>query len=758
MTAPRPSDWFSADDLAALDLPCLPGTVQGVNAYADEQSWRTISGGVRQKPGRGGGYEYHMSVLPMEAQRALAYHANLIGSSEGERRVAAVKTAHQLWMRGSLSKSMAVHQAARLADVSAATVWRWLSMVAGVPEDGYLEALTPTAPVETVPSNPVETRIEALPDDVTQLSDTQRETMVARVALLDRLETLPLPLAEMAEADEALHALAVRANGHADRLPSVSTIKRWRKFRREGGEIALAPVFKPRLSEPAWLAPFWRFYGLPSKPSVPHARKKLLEEHPEMKLPPVRTMQRYVASMGLIAKNKGRMGARELRKYRPYRARTFLELEPLDVVSADGHTFDAEVLHPNTGRPFRPEIGTVADYATRRIVGWSVDLAENKMMVAAAMRKVCETGIPAIFYVDNGPGYKNDILDNEATGMLTRCGITKEHSLPYGAQAKGFIEKINHTVWVRASKMMPGYIGKDMDREAGQKIHKVSRAVIKGTSDARQPLAEWAVFVAYAEQCVAEYNATPHSSLPKITDPETGRKRHQSPDERWAMWVDKGWEPVTASQDVLDDLWRPYETRTAMRGLVSIGGGKYFSRELAQDGVNGEVVQVGQDIHDASRVWVRHMDGRFICVAELDANASSVFPKTRIEASKDVRADAQIKRIQRKEEELLANTRTGLAPLEIVAEAMPDVSPQVAARMARIAGTAVPDPTVVQIPPDPASRLRLWRTLQERVDGGEVLNGIEEGFHRNFSKSADYRAALRMESFGQEKGPSKGAS
>ena len=746
MTRAAPQ-WLSAADLAGL--PGLPDSERRVLDMAAREDWPS-----RQRDGRGGGREFSVAGLPPRAQQVLCISDD---ADTGTSRLAVVDAVAWYQKRGH-GKGAAVREAASGNGVSAATVWRWLGMVEGVPVEERLAALAPVEPVETVPSNPVEARIEALPDDVTQLSDTQREAMTARVALLDRLDTLPMPLADMAQEDEDLHALAVRANGHADRLPSASTIKRWRKFRREGGEIALAPVFKPRMSEPAWLAPFWRFYGLPSKPSVPHARKKLLEEHPGMKLPPVRTMQRYVANMGLIAKNKGRMGARELRRYRPYRARTFLELEPLDVVSADGHTFDAEVLHPNTGRPFRPEIGTVADYATRRIVGWSVDLAENKMMVAAAMRKVCETGIPAIFYVDNGPGYKNDILDNESTGMLTRCGITKEHSLPYGAQAKGFIEKINHTLWVRASKMMPGYIGKDMDREASQKVHKVSRAVIKGTSDARQPLAEWAVFVAYAEQCVAEYNATPHSSLPKITDPETGRKRHQSPDERWAMWVEKGWKPVTASQDVLDDLWRPYETRTAMRGLVSIGGGKYFSHELARDGVNGEVVQVGQDIHDASRVWVRHMDGRFICVAELDANASSVFPKTRIEASKDVRADAQIKRIQRKEEELLANTRAGVIPFEPVEGDAPEVSPQVARRMARLAGVVDIEPAVVQIPRDPTSRLRLWRTLQERVDSGEALSGIEESFHRNFAQTADYRAAIRMERFGQEKGPANGAS
>jgi len=406
MNAPRPSDWFTAEELAALALPVLPESARRVTSYARRQGWHDIAGATRPREGRGGGTEYHRSILPMEAQRALVNAATPTGETEGARRLSAVTVVERHWLEGSMTKTEAVHQAARYADTSVATIWRWMGMVSGVPEGERLAALTPAAPVETVPSNPVETRVEALPDSVTQLSDAQRGIMTARLALLDALDLSPVPLAEMAEADEALHALAIRANGHRERLPSVSTIKRWRRFRREGGEIALAPVFKPRQSEPAWLAPFWRFYGLPSKPSISFAREKMLKKHPGMECPPLRTMQNYVKKMGDIAKNKGRMGSREMKKYRPYRARNFLELEPLDVVSADGHRFDAEIIHPNTGRAFRPEIASIIDIGTRRLVGWSVDLAENKMMVAAAIRKVCETGVPAIFYSDNGPGYR----------------------------------------------------------------------------------------------------------------------------------------------------------------------------------------------------------------------------------------------------------------------------------------------------------------------------------------------------------------
>ena len=318
------------------------------------------------------------------------------------------------------------------------------------------------------------------------------------------------------------------------------------------------------------------------------------------------------------------------------------------------------------------------------------------------------------------------------------------------------IERFNGTVLVRAAKAMPGYIGADMDDEAKQKIHKLSRAVMDGRSDARQPLVEWDVFLQFMEAEIAEYNARPHSSLPKIRDPETGRKRHQSPDERWAMWAEKGWEPVTLSRDVLDDLWRPYVTRIVGRGLIQIGSGRYFSRALDTEDVNGKAVQVGQDIHDAQRVWVRDMDGRFLCVAELNGHASDYFPQTRVEAATEKRAKAQVKRLQRKEAELLANTRTGVVPFEPVESAMPEITPAIAARMAK---EEAPAASVLRIPPDPAARMRLWTTLQGRVEAGESLNETEERFYRGFQNSADFKAEQKMaRRYGKEKGPSKGAS
>ncbi|MFD2012983.1 DDE-type integrase/transposase/recombinase [Acinetobacter vivianii] len=134
---------------------------------------------------------------------------------------------------------------------------------------------------------------------------------------------------------------------------------------------------------------------------------------------------------------------------------------------------------PYSWQAFRPEITSIIDVATRRIVGWSIDLSENKWAVLDAIRmSATECGIPAIFYVDNGSGYKNELLKGRANGILSRLNVTVTHALPYNSQAKGIIERSHRTLWVKAAKNLPTYMGKDMDAEAGTKSHKLTRSEI----------------------------------------------------------------------------------------------------------------------------------------------------------------------------------------------------------------------------------------------------------------------------------------
>jgi putative transposase len=56
--------------------------------------------------------------------------------------------------------------------------------------------------------------------------------------------------------------------------------------------------------------------------------------------------------------------------------RDIAQLQPNDVWTADGH-LRCRGAASDAWRPFRPEITAIIDVATRRIIGWSVGLAES---------------------------------------------------------------------------------------------------------------------------------------------------------------------------------------------------------------------------------------------------------------------------------------------------------------------------------------------------------------------------------------------
>lgn len=309
--------------------------------------------------------------------------------------------------------------------------------------------------------------------------------------------------------------------------------------------------------------------------------------------------------------------------------------------------------HPIHGRPFRPEITAIVDVYTRRIVGWSLGLSENKWDVTAAATKAFTTStVCDIWYADNGPGFNNRLWDDRLTGLIARLSITKKNSLPYNSQARGVIERLHQTVWVAGAKALPTYMGAAMDGEARQKAFKLTRKDVKATGRSRILMA-WPNFVAFCTDLIASYNGGHyHSELPKTTDPETGRRRHMTPDEMWADAVAKGWIADLVPEAEAVDLFRPYEKRNTRRALVELFGNSYFAPAL--EAFHGEDVLVGYDTTDATKVWVRAMDGRFIATAKFEGHKQSFFPVSVAEQARTTRAAGRLARLDKHRDEAMA--------------------------------------------------------------------------------------------------------
>ncbi|MCW2248668.1 hypothetical protein M2352_004328 [Azospirillum fermentarium] len=154
-------EWHSAAELAALSLPGLPTTDRAIQLRALRENWR-----FRKRQGRGGGREYHISVLPTAAQIRLtlldtarvktakppplpsdALWRWFDGLSEEKkaraRRCAGILDAVVVLQRSGVPKDEAVATVACRHGVGTSSVYHWFSRVAGRDRADWLPALAP---------------------------------------------------------------------------------------------------------------------------------------------------------------------------------------------------------------------------------------------------------------------------------------------------------------------------------------------------------------------------------------------------------------------------------------------------------------------------------------------------------------------------------------------------------------------------------------------------------------------------------------
>ena len=613
------------------------------------------------------------------------------------------------------------------------------------------------------------------------LADWQRDCGTARLAIVRHV----LDMAELLGKTKAVEKFATdskngqltatladtvrRANAKAGKdgnaKVSRATLFNWLKLAENAGDNSLVAVLAPKhrdVTMPVWGATLLKLWGQPTKPSLSMVMRELVNVMGGENVPTYAQASYFLRThVGNVELERGRMGARELKNIQPFIRRDTSELFPTDVYTADGHTFDAEVAHPISGRPFRPEITAIIDVASRKLVGFSIDLAESGLAVLDAIRTaVCTNGVMALFYVDNGSGYKNAMMSRDGSGLMDRLGSTLTHSLPYNSQAKGIVERSHQSIWIQAAKRLPTYIGVDMDKEARQKVFKKTRKDIATFGESKLLLA-WDDFMTLCHDEMQRYNNRPHHAHPRRHNKLTGRKEHLTPqqvwDEKLAMMANMGKPLVQVREADMVDLFRPYIERKVLRGEIKMFNHVYFSRDLEQ--YHGETVHVGYDIHDASQVWVRDVSGRLLAVAKFEANTRAYFAQPVIEQAHEKRALGQLKRNDVKRNEILetmspsrvlehidtmrlpqAQIDKAFATLNktIEAEAVEVIS--MPKPMMTSAVNDVPDMKIMNETDD--DRFERWLALDSRYKAGETLDSNDFDFHELFALSKTWRIKM----------------
>ena len=156
-------EWWTPDALADAGLPGLPTTKRRINALALREAWREQPGKARLRAGKGGGWEYHWSVLPDRARKALLVAVAPQGGASAkpdrddawrdfeelpeEARAKARERLEVLQkfetFAGLVGRDQAAREIAQSFGTSARTIWRWLDLVDGVDHADWLAYLAP---------------------------------------------------------------------------------------------------------------------------------------------------------------------------------------------------------------------------------------------------------------------------------------------------------------------------------------------------------------------------------------------------------------------------------------------------------------------------------------------------------------------------------------------------------------------------------------------------------------------------------------
>lgn len=391
--------WWTAQDLALQTLPGLPTTKRKVNDVAAQQGWadRVNAAGqrlARERKGKGGGLEYHYTVLPVQAVAALVTRG-LVLNQDGAAKPVAGRS--DLWAAfdalpetkkavarfrlevlkevealraaghsatGAVSHVVTIHQAkvrqgADEPSFKVATVYNWQKAVRHLGRGDWLPALAPQTLGRTATADCDPNAWEFLKGDFLRLSRPSFESC------MDRL----------------VEAAAV--NGWT--IPSAKTLKR-----------------------------------------------KLEKEIPA----PVMVLARE--------------GYEKLERMFPPMERDRGEFSALQAVNADGHKWDVFVQFPDRDKPIRPVMMAIQDLYSGKILSWRIAESEGADSVRLAFGDLFrDHGVPELVWLDNGRGfaskwitggtpnrYRFKVKPEDPVGVLTALGCEVRWTRPYSGRSK----------------------------------------------------------------------------------------------------------------------------------------------------------------------------------------------------------------------------------------------------------------------------------------------------------------------------------
>src|SRR5574344_1676351 len=288
-------------------------------------------------------------------------------------------------------------------------------------------------------------------------------------------------------------------------------------------------------------------------------------------------------------------------KVEPYIKRDASLLDVGDILVADGHKLNFQVINPFTGKPCRATLVGFLDWKSTALVGYEIMLEENTQCIASALRNsiINIDIIPKVVYQDNGRAFRAKYFTDDKgfselgfQGLYSKLGIETVFARQYNAR-----EKIIKRFWKEFQegfeKLLPSYVGSAISEKPAymmrnEKLHKsIHNNFIPIIKETIKMIDMWLSFK-NSQPC-------PNATDKTIADVLENRKRQN------------------INIDILDDLMLAAEVKTIQRNGIRFLNCDYFDERLY--GFKNKVL-IKYNLFDLTSIKVFTTKGEYLCTAE----------------------------------------------------------------------------------------------------------------------------------------------
>lgn len=288
-------------------------------------------------------------------------------------------------------------------------------------------------------------------------------------------------------------------------------------------------------------------------------------------------------------------------KVEPYIKRDASLLEVGDILVADGHVLNFNVINPFTDKATRATLVGFLDWKSTALVGYEIMLEENTQCIASALRNAIINldMIPKIVYQDNGRAFRAKYFTDDKSftelgfnGLYSKLGIETVFARPYNARAK-VIERFFKEFQEGFEKLLPSYIGSNIQNKPAymmrnEKLHKQLHNDFVPTLDETIKMIDMWLNFKNSQPCP---NA-PDKTIAEILE---SRKRQN------------------IDINLLDNLMLATEVKTIQRNGIRFLNCDYFDERLY--GFKSKVL-IKYNLFDLTSIKVYTTKGEYLCTAE----------------------------------------------------------------------------------------------------------------------------------------------